>query len=645
MTNDEGTSCRPLMLLAIAIAAVMFVFPLFVPFPLLDPDEGLHASIAQEMVERGDWITPRFLGEFFPDKPILYFWIQAASLRLLGPTEAAVRLPGLMFGLLGAVTTGLLAWRMFGRKTGWIAGVFYATTILPTALAQAASHDVALVPWVNLAMLLLWESIPRIPHTPCAENAHGETGCATRRRTDFQIRPAVEDGLGNLSYDDRQYGLTQFQHGTRRLPNTLCTVGAGLFLGLSILTKGMLGVAVVGLAYGGYLLITWRVKPSVLLQGAAVLLIAVLIAAPWYLAVESQHPDFLRYYFFERHVLGFASGKQPHSDQPWWYYLPILLGGGLPWIAYLRWARSGKPAADDYSLAAASTRRGVVGALRRCSGAVAAWTRRLNADYPSPVAFLWFWLIGWTVFLTVAQSKLATYLWPAFPPLAILAAVAWTRMIDGSLGERCCGAGDSPADAETAAQQRSFARAFIGSCWGGPIVLPAAVAVLQWVFAIRFGWPAWVVVVLVALASPLPLIPWHAGRRQASMAAAALSLAAQFVVVMTLILPRLADMYSARDLAEHFNRVGQIPPRLLLAEERVGSFVFYLDPQLRAGLTENQVQYLSPEPPTPLRPGDVVAVKERNLSKTAEWLDLRGETFERVGCYRLYRVAKPQAVE
>ena len=158
MPNDEGTSCRPLVLLAIVIAAVMFVFPLFVPFPLMDPDEGLHASIAQEMVERGDWITPRFLGEPFFDKPILYFWIQAVSLRLFGPNEAAVRLPGLMFGLLGAVTTGLLAWRMFGRKTGWIAGMFYATTILPTALAQAASHDVALVPWVNLAILLLWES-------------------------------------------------------------------------------------------------------------------------------------------------------------------------------------------------------------------------------------------------------------------------------------------------------------------------------------------------------------------------------------------------------------------------------------------------------------------------------------------------------
>ena len=98
---------RQFVVLAVVLALVIFVFPLLIRFPLLDPDEGLHAEIAREMAERGDWITPRFLGEPFFDKPILYCWVEAASLRLLGPNEAAVRLPGLMFGLLGAVTTGL----------------------------------------------------------------------------------------------------------------------------------------------------------------------------------------------------------------------------------------------------------------------------------------------------------------------------------------------------------------------------------------------------------------------------------------------------------------------------------------------------------------------------------------------------------
>ena len=214
------------------------------------------------MVERGDWITPRFLGQPFLDKPIFYFWVQAASLWLFGTNEAAVRLPGLMFGLLGAMTTGLLGWRMFGRTTGWIAGILYATTILPTAMAQAASHDVALIPWVNLTLLLLWESDRAIVRRVRAE----------------------------------------------------CVLGAGAFLGLAILTKGLFGVAVVGLAYGGYLVTTRRFSLALLLRGAGVLAVAVAVAAPWYALVAVRNPGYLRYFFLDRHVLGFATASQPHGD-------------------------------------------------------------------------------------------------------------------------------------------------------------------------------------------------------------------------------------------------------------------------------------------------------------------------------------------
>jgi 4-amino-4-deoxy-L-arabinose transferase-like glycosyltransferase len=555
MAYADGKSCRPLMSLAIAIAAIMFAFPLFVPFPLLDPDEGLHASIAQEMVERGDWITPSFLGQPFFDKPILYTWCQAASLAAFGPREWAVRLPGLMFGLLGAVTTGLLAWRMFGRATGWIAGVFYATTILPTAMAQAASHDVALVPCVNLAILLLWES-------------------------------------------DR--AIAAF------------TVGAGLFVGLSILTKGLLGVAVVGLAYGGSLLLTRRVTPMVLLQGIAVLLIAGLVAAPWYLALESHQPGFLRYYFLERHLLGFSTATQPHSHQHWWYYLPILLGGGLPWIGYLRWAGIEGLGISDWRLAVDGNQ------LKTDST-----SQSLIPNRSSPIPLLWIWLIGWTVFLTVARSKLATYVWPAFPPLAILAAVAWTRLINGTLGETA---------------RRAFARVFVGSSWSGPIVLPVAVCVLHWTYGVHFAWPVWLAVGFAAVMSPLPLIPWRDGRCQASLAAAALSMALQFVVVMAFVVPPVAEVFSARELAEHFNREGQLPARLFIVEERIGSFVFYLDPRLRAGMKDEQLASLLADESVEWRPGDAVALPMRKISKAVESLDLGHVPYESVGRYRLYRI-------
>ena len=75
----------------------------------------------------------------------------------LGMSEAAVRCRA-AFGMLGTLTTAAIAWRILGRRTGLIAGVFYASMILPLALVQLPAHDVGLVPWVNLALLCLWES-------------------------------------------------------------------------------------------------------------------------------------------------------------------------------------------------------------------------------------------------------------------------------------------------------------------------------------------------------------------------------------------------------------------------------------------------------------------------------------------------------
>jgi hypothetical protein len=566
MRSDERSVLgRNLVPLAVVLAAIMFVFPLTISFPLLDPDEGLHASIAQEMVERGDWTTPQFLGQPFLDKPIFFFWVQAASLRVFGPSETAIRLPGLMFGLLGVITTGLLGGRMFGRTTGLIAGILYATTILPTAMAQAASHDVALIPWVNLAILLLWE----------AEHA--------------LTRPAAIKYL----------------------------LGAGVFLGLAILTKGLLGAGVVGVAYGSYLLVllaqklrcrktspecptpphchgTWPVGLALLLGGIVVLATAVLIAAPWYALVERQNPGYLSYFFLERHVMGFATWSQPHGDAPWWYYLPVLLGGGLPWIAYL-------PVVAQDELA-----------CHRDEGAM---------------LLLWSWLIGWTLLMLLAGSKLATYVWPVFPAIAVLAAIAWMRLIDGTLG---------------ASARRSFARTFVWASWSGPFVLPATVLVMQVIFGVPFAWPVWFAVVIAAAVALLPLIPWHAGWWQASLAAAALSLAIQFVAVMTMVLPPVAETFSARDLAQHFNRLGHLPSRLLVVEGRIGSLLFYLSPQLRGGLTAERLQQWAAKDRPSFQPGDVVAVPERKVTRLHAYHLFDGDSDETIGHYRLYHIVKPR---
>ena len=63
---------------------------------------------------------------------------------------------------------------------------------------------------------------------------------------------------------------------------------AGIALGLSILTKGLEGVAIVGVGYGLYLLFTRAITLKVIGQGVFVLAIACLVALPWYLAMDAR---------------------------------------------------------------------------------------------------------------------------------------------------------------------------------------------------------------------------------------------------------------------------------------------------------------------------------------------------------------------
>lgn len=187
-------------------AALIFFYPLVLPTPLLEPDEGLHATISQEMLEHDEWIVPSVHGQPFLDKPILYFWTQMICLRTFGMHEWTVRLPGLLFGLLGSLTTGLLAWRLFGRQIAGIATLMSMTMFLPLAMAQAATHDVALVPWTNLAILCLWE---------------------TDRST----------SKGQLVW---------------------WLGGAACMVGLAILTKALIGVAIVCIGYGAFMIFSRR---------------------------------------------------------------------------------------------------------------------------------------------------------------------------------------------------------------------------------------------------------------------------------------------------------------------------------------------------------------------------------------------------
>ena len=493
---------------------------------------------------------PHLLNEPFLDKPILYFWAIAASLKIFGMSEAAVRLPGLLFGMLGTLTTAAVAWRILGRRTGLIAGMFYASMILPLALVQLPAHDVALVPWVNLALLCFWES---------------DRGGSSRRAWAW-------------------------------------TAAAGVVLGLAILTKGLAGVALVGIAYGGYLIVSRRLRFIHCFRAALALTVAAIIGSSWYLAVEHSNPGYLRYYFFERHVLGFLTQSQPHGWAPWWYYFPILIVGGIPWIGYL------PVLVQD---------------------AVSRWRERMPAVTDArgnrPLLLLGCWFVGCTLFLTVSRSKLVTYIWPVFPAMAILAAIVWARKIDGVLSDGA---------------KRWMGRIVWCTCLIGPLALPATFAITQIALPTRFSLLAWTLAVVAALTSLAPLWSWLRGRDRLTLGLAATTVCGQLVVLLLCAFPQVAVGLSGRDLADYFNRTRELPSRMLMAQERVGSVVFYLDRDLRSQLHLGQMANQDIDDPLPspaLGTKEWIVIPERHLHTALNDYDLSSLPYERAGRFRLYR--------
>jgi len=306
--------------------------------PLDNPDEGRYAEIPREMLATGDWVTPRLDGINYFEKPPLVYWAIAASFRVFGPGERAARAIPALFGLGGVLLTYGAARRLYGRPTGLASAVVLGSSALYAALSRILTLDigVSVLMTATLCCFLLGMNEPP----------------GRRRRWYF-------------------YGLY--------VSAALATLAKGL---MGFMLTG--AVMVLWLSLGGQ----WRrLRPFYLPTG---LLLFLALALPWHLLAAARNPTWAHFYFIHEHWERFT--KDTHGRyQPWYYFIPILLGGLFPWIGFL----------------GLGVRTALAGGWAR---------RRDHADR-------WFWII-WPAFVFLffskSQSKLATYILPVFPPLAVV---------------------------------------------------------------------------------------------------------------------------------------------------------------------------------------------------------------------------------
>ena len=152
---------------------------------ITDADEAFYAEASREMVESGDWLTPRFNYQNRWEKPVLYYWLTAATYLVTGPTEFAARL----WSALSGVGLVLLAWGIARHVTGrldvaWLAGAIVATSFGYFAMARAALPDLPLTFCITLG---IWAALR-------AADAAG-TGPADRRLRSGGRSPGLAPAL------------------------------------------------------------------------------------------------------------------------------------------------------------------------------------------------------------------------------------------------------------------------------------------------------------------------------------------------------------------------------------------------------------------------------------------------------------------
>lgn len=321
--------------LLLVFFALIYLVPLNLR-ALWMPDETRYAEISREMLQRGDWIVPHFLGLRYFEKPDAGYWVNNLGQMIFGHSNFAVRFGSVFSIALSALLVLWLANLMWSnRQKSYTAVLIFISCTLVFSIGTYSVLDPMITLWMNAAML-------------CSYYCLRATG--TRQKA-------------------------------------LSWIALGLACGMGFMTKGFLALAVPVIAV---LPIIWREKrfKTLLGWGPLAIVVALIFSLPWVIAIGEREPDFWRYFFWVEHIQRFAEKNAQHSA-PFWYYIPVLCLGTLPWLGLLP------------------------GAL------IAGWKKR--AIRPE-LFFLLSWAIMPLIFFSIAKGKLPTYILPCFAPLALLMA-------------------------------------------------------------------------------------------------------------------------------------------------------------------------------------------------------------------------------
>jgi 4-amino-4-deoxy-L-arabinose transferase-like glycosyltransferase len=305
--------------------------------PLANPDEGRYSEISREMAATGDWVTPRLNGLKYFEKPPLQYWASALSFRLFGENEYSARLYVVLAGFSTIALVGFLGKRLWGWDMAIASMMAIACSPYFMALGGIVTLDMGLTLWTTATLFAFIG----------AEGARD--------------RPATQ------------------------LRWMLC---AWAGMALAMLSKGLVGIIFAGAAVFIVMVLRRDIKVLDRLHLIPGMAIFFAVAAPWFIAVSMANDEFAQFFFIHEHFARFLT-RAHRRVEPWWYFLPIVAAGFLPWMFAMPAAIAG------------------------------AWREEEGRDFqPLRISILWAAFV--VAFFSASGSKLPTYVLPAFAPLALV---------------------------------------------------------------------------------------------------------------------------------------------------------------------------------------------------------------------------------
>ncbi|MBP2654501.1 MAG: hypothetical protein H6Q73_2070 [Firmicutes bacterium] len=278
------------VLLVFLVALTVFL-PFNAYLTITDPVEANYALTAKEMLANGDWLSPRIYGQFWYDKPAMFYWLIMLGYKAFGVNEFAARFPSALFS---AASVSFIYWfgrRIFGSsRAGIFAAVALATSLQYWVMARMVITDAVLFFYFSVALAALY--------------------------------------LGLNGQSKKWY------------------IVAYACAGLAVLTKGPMGIVLPALIVFVYIIVEQRWELFGKLYIIPGMMIFSLVALPWFVAMYKVHGQPFIDTFFGLHNYLRATVSEHPKDNVFYYYLVLFPVSLLPWTGVFFHSLIGKKPKD-----------------------------------------------------------------------------------------------------------------------------------------------------------------------------------------------------------------------------------------------------------------------------------------------------------